>query len=89
MTKRLTESVREQYLHKASEKICKDAQEIMAFIKAKGLDFVPESCSPEQEAQHCYYVAKEMWEKDGYREDPTEFVNIRNRENDFLRNILP
>jgi hypothetical protein len=90
MLKSLTESLREKYLCKAREKVLKDTQESIAFIKSKGLDchFEIERCFSANEAEHHYYVAKKLWEADGYYDSPTEFTRISERDTKFINEIL-
>lgn len=88
MPKQLTDSLREKYLRTAREKVLKDTQESIAFIKSKGLDCNFERCSSANEAEHHYHVAKKLWEADGYYDPPTEFTRISERDTKFRNELL-
>lgn len=85
---KLSETKRNSYLRLAEQKINKDTQELLQFIKLKGLNPSIEEISARNEAEHIYNVAKKLWEHDGYIEEPSAFVRISEREAKFRDGLL-
>lgn len=69
---KLTDSLKEKYLLKASKS---------ARVNTK-------KWYSADQAEHLYHVAKKLWEADGYIEPPTEFTRISEREATFRNKIL-
>jgi hypothetical protein len=88
MPKDLPESLRNKYLRKATDKVSKDTKESLEYIKSKGLSVSFERCSTENEAQHIYTIARDMWEADGYYDQPAEFTRFSERESRFTNAIF-
>ena len=88
MPKKLTDTLRNQYLTKATEKIKKDSDDVIKFIKEKRLSVSLSDSSSQDEAEYIYHIAREMWESDGYIEPPMGFSKISERESKFIDSIF-
>jgi hypothetical protein len=90
MTKQLTQELRDYYWKLAEEKVENDNKKIQEFIKENNLTSTSEQFDNRSENYvfTIYDLAKKMWEADGYVDPPANYVNNKEREKDFCKNII-
>lgn len=84
----LTPKLRDQYIVKAGKKVMEDAKEAYKLAKEHNLEFPYGKLSGENEMWYIYDVAKKMWEGDGYKDLPSQFTRVSERENRCLMDLL-